>query len=963
MEREEPTKDLLEGLNPGQRQAVTHGDGPLLVVAGAGTGKTQVITRRMAYLIQQGKAKPTELLALTFTEKAAREMAERLYDLIGWESFSVPVLTFNAFGAELLGRFGTHIGRSTRGGLINDTQKLLLIKQRLDEVKLRYYTTAPDMIELLQRVVSYIGKLQNAGVNATTYNDFVQKLKPSEQYHPADILEQQDLAALYNLYEQAKTDTGTYDYYDQLAIPLAILRERPNLAQRLATAYRYVLVDEYQDTSPVQDALLREFISPNGNLFAVGDDDQAVYGFRGADINNILGFTEHFKVAKPLALVENYRSGQPILDAAYRLIRHNDPERLEAKLGLDKRLKAQTKDASVSFVSFGTAVDEQTAVVEAVAAKLAQGQPAAGLAVLARSNAVLRGYAKALGARQIPFAISTEMNIFEQREIINLWYLLEWIGGRARDEAISHVILGPFVGWSAAQLRSVVARANDDLSDIETALREVAPKDKDAAELIERLDRWRGWAAEQPVSQLGYRLVFETGVAESWIAQSQASQRLVRVFEDLQRLLTHMQDYETIELDPTLAGYLANFPAPPGLQVHETLGESEGVQLLTVHAAKGLEFDCVWVVGCVARAWSPPTSSGLEVPAELLSASDLPPEHEERRLMYVAVTRAKRELQISAPTQSPGGQRLALTPLINEVLGEAPVLEPSSQKSSGIDVSLQKLQRFYPLQAQLPPRLPFETTDGWLELGVGDLERYDLSPHDFYLQQVLAISRPFGPQLAFGAAVHATIQAYFEAKLQGQELSAAELSLILDERWSDRGYDSRSLAEAARERAHTAIRDWLGRQKHATGAVTASELPIKLEIPEAKLRLRGRIDALFSLTDGVEVRDFKTGSLRDADKIAAKAKNSFQLRTYALALKELSGQAPAQVTLDYVVTGVEGSAQLTPRILANHREKLAALAERIRQRDFDPGPASAFKPSEAFKYYGEAEDDVEAVDA
>jgi DNA helicase-2/ATP-dependent DNA helicase PcrA len=246
---------LLEGLNEEQRQAVVHGEGPLLVVAGAGTGKTQVITRRIAYLIETKAAEPGEVLALTFTEKAAREMAERLYDLIGWQSFQVPVMTFNAFGAELLGRYASHIGRSIRGGLINETQKTLLLKQRFDQVELEYYGIQPDLIEFLERIVNYIGKLQNAGITPDAYEQYVETITADPgDLHPADVLEQTDLAKLYRLYEDVKFETGTFDYHDQLALPLRILHERPNLAERLAKQFKYVLVDEYQDTSPLQDA-------------------------------------------------------------------------------------------------------------------------------------------------------------------------------------------------------------------------------------------------------------------------------------------------------------------------------------------------------------------------------------------------------------------------------------------------------------------------------------------------------------------------------------------------------------------------------------------------------------------------------------------------------------------------------------------------------------------------------------
>jgi DNA helicase-2/ATP-dependent DNA helicase PcrA len=954
--------DLLADLNPEQRRAAEHGDGPLLVVAGAGTGKTRVIAHRIAQLIATGRAKPAEILALTFTEKAAREMAERLYDLIGWQSFTVPVLTFNAFGAELLGRYGNHIGRATHGGLINDTQKLLLLRQRLDDISLEYYGLQTDINDLLERVISYIGRLQNAGVTSGDYQGFVDELdRDPRDRHAADIAEQRDLAAFYQLYEKIKIETGTYDYHDQLAIPLRVLEAKPNVAKRLNKLYRYLLVDEYQDTSPVQDALLRRIVPPNGNIFAVGDDDQAIYGFRGADIENILHFTEHFKVSKPVALIQNYRSGQPILDAAYRLIRHNDPERLEAKLGLDKKLTGQTQTATVAYIPYRTASDEHAAIVEAIDTRVAAGEVPAQIAVLARSNAMLRVYAKALRQRELPFAISTTVNVFEQRELINLWYLLEWVGHRASDEAITHLILGPFVGWTASQLRTVVERAKTDLSGLEPALRAVASEgDIATIELVAKLDSWRSWGAELPISQLSYKLVFETGVAERLVERGATEPRVVRVFEDLHRLLTQMQDYETVELDPTLAGYLATFPKPPQLEVSETIGDAEGIQLLTVHAAKGLEFETVYVVGVTAKSWSEQGNmSGLDIPVELAQPSELPAIHELRRLMYVAVTRAKKELYLSSPVETAAGQRQTPSPLLEELMAEPLATLEASSKEDKIEMSLNKLQRFYPLQAELPTHLPFERADGWIELAVGELERYEMSPHDFYLQKVLGIVQPFGPQLAFGTAVHGAIQTFYEARLRDEETTLEELTNRLDELWSDRGYGSRGMAETARQRAHQTIKRFRERELKRKTDIRATELAIRLEIPEAKLRLRGRIDATIMTPDGLEVRDFKTGGLKDPEQLVKKAKASFQLRTYALAIAELSGQPPAYVTLDYVVTGVEGQAELTERILVKHREKLVALAARLRARDFDPGTPSAFNPSAAFKYYGSEPDEGE----
>lgn len=943
-------------LNQAQRQAVEHGAGPALIVAGAGTGKTRVITQRIVRLIEEKAAGPGEVLALTFTEKAAREMAERLYDLVGWRSYQVPVMTFHAFGSELLGRYANHIGRSVRGGLLNATQKALLLQQHIDRVELSYYGPHTNIFEFLEGVVAYIGQLQNAGITPEQYQAHADGLvKQPGELHPQDISEQQDLSRLYSLYEAIKAETGTFDYNDQLQIPLHILQQKPNLAERLANQYRYVLVDEYQDTNTLQDELLRSFMKPQGNLFVVGDDDQAIYAFRGAQINNILSFVDHFKVKQPLALTENYRSGQEILDAAYRLIKHNDPDRLEAKLGLDKRLTAQRQGSSASFAPYRSPAEETSGVVAALAADLESGSAPQTLAVLAATHAPLKQVAKGLRARGIPFALSTQANIFEQPELNQLWYLLEWIGWRADAESIAHVMLSRFVGWTAERYRQLLLSAQEDLTDVEDQLRAAAASDPAVAKVAAQLDQWRAWALELPVSQLVYRLFFETGLSDQLIKQAADHPRMVRVFEDLGQLLTQMQDYETVARDLTLTGYLKTFPKPPAIEVAEPLGDSEGVQLLTVHASKGLEFDTVYVVGCTQRSWSPKRPSGWELPPALVDALELPAEHELRRLMYVAVTRAKQRLILSAATHTAGGVRQTVSPFIAELLGESVAV--ATGKAAGVpamDQALHKLQRHYPLRQESQDKLPFETADGWLELGVGALGSYDFCPYDFYLEKVLAIRQPFGPQLAFGVALHAAIQAYYQGKLRGEKVAAVELAARLDEQWSDRGYGSRAQAEQAHTAAHQALKSFIAREGTADRRVLGSELPIKLEIPEAKLRLSGRIDAFFEAEAGVELRDFKTGRKTDAEALVRTAKNSFQLRTYALAYQEMTGTAPAAVTLDYVVTGVEGRAELSATILRNHRAKLITLAEQIRARNFAPKPSNVHQCA-AIRYYGTGE--------
>lgn len=954
--------DILDGLNPEQRLAAEHDSGPMLVVAGAGTGKTQVITRRIAYLIASGKAKPNEVLALTFTDRAAREMEERLHGLIGWQSFQVPVMTFHAFGGELLARYGSYIGRSTRGGLLNDTQKALLLMEHLDEVELQYYSPGAAVFEFVEDIVKYIGQLQNAAVTPAMYHEYVQHIKGHEpDLHPRDVDEQKDLQRLYELYESLKESVGAYDFHDQLSLPLEILRKQPNIAQRLRHEYRYVLVDEYQDTNAVQDQLLREIVGRSGNIFAVGDDDQAIYGFRGAEIGNILSFADHFELAQPVALIRNYRSGQPILDAAYRLIRHNDPQRLEVKLGINKRLIGLHDEARVQYKAYGTAADEQQGTVEAIEQRLKNGDEAAGIAVLCATHAPLKLLAKHLRSRGIPYSLSTAVNIFEQPELLSLWYLLLWINRSANDEAMSHVLLGPYFKWSHRNYALLKAKADAEMVGLEEALAllDIAP----AREIASQLADWRNYALGESVTRLVYRLVFESDVGERWRGLALVSGRMVQVFEDLGRWLEHMQDFESVTDDPGVAHYLSMFPRPPQLEIVEPVGDASGVSLLTVHAAKGLEYESVYLIGCTQRSWSKTAVMGRKIPPALLQNEELSPEHEYRRLFYVALTRARTDMVVSSATKTSSGSRQLTTPFVEETFGDASN-DPAVHTHTGekFELLMSKIQQYYPLkslQDEVRPR--YIKADGWIELGVTALAQYDYCPFEFYVTYGLGLVQPIGPQLSFGTALHRVFELYYRAAMAGQAHAEEYWQAMLDEQWSYKGYEQRTFAEADLRLAHDTLSRFLVREGAAARRVVGVEVPIRLELPEAKLRLRGKIDAIFESSEGISLRDYKTGRTKtDTDKLAKAAKDNFQLRTYALAYAEF--EAPvSEVVLDYVVTDTEGIATLSPAIMRNHRAKLIGLAEKIRRQEFAPA-ASAVHQCSALMYYGSGETDDLAIE-
>lgn len=950
----------LRDLNPQQLAAVNHGQGPALVVAGAGTGKTRVITYRIANLIGTGQAKPEEILALTFTEKAAGEMLDRLDGLIGWQAHRVSVMTFHAFGGQLLQRYGHHGGYSTRGEIIPDIAKLILLKQKLNQIKLSYYGPQQDIIDFLQQQLDYIHVLQNADISVDDYSAYIERLDQEKVNHPLDLAEARDRLALYRLYEHLKQEQGVIDYHDQIALPLRLLEEKPNLVKRLRDQYRFVLVDEYQDTNGAQDALLRSFIPPDGNIFAVGDDDQAIYGFRGARLSNILQFAEHYKIGKPFVLTQNFRSTQEILDAAYAMIKNNNPDRLEAKLGIDKHLKGQGEGIRPLFKGYEESSSEYKSITAELEERITSGQQAENIAVLATGHATLRNIARVMQAEGVPYRLSSTVNIFEQPEVRQLWYLCKWIMLGADDETVTNLLLGPFFGWTPTQVREIAELSRKELQSMEAVL--LAAKNKPQAKTaISNLMAWREWAKESGVSHFIYRLVFETGISRRWITEAENTPRMVKVFEDLQLWLKHSQQYEHVALDPTVAGYMASFPKPPEIESDEVTGDEHGVALLTIHASKGLEFETVYIINNTETAWShSATGRKVELPSELKSNDiDLPPEHERRRLLYVAMTRAKSELIISAPHYQSGGRVRKLNPLLKEVFTNEDLRPPLEvEKQDRLNKTLNKLHQFSSrIEQWSPERLPFETPEGWLELSVTDLDKYQRCPYEFYLEKVLKIRTPVGPQIQFGSLLHSLFNEYYLSRLSGEELQLSELLQRLSQRWSNHGYRTVEESEIDFQRAQVTLNSFYTREQKSNRKLLFSEEKFSLSIPEAKLKLRGKIDAAFEIEEGVEVRDFKTGRKRDEDKLSEEAKKSLQLRTYSLALQEMTGRAPARVVLDYIVSGVEGVAELSPRILANHRMKLAEISDKIRNCQFEPS-SDMFHECAAYKYWGTGESDA-----
>jgi DNA helicase-2/ATP-dependent DNA helicase PcrA len=433
---------LLAGLNAEQRRAVTHGDGPLLVVAGAGTGKTQVITRRIAWLIGSRRARPSEILALTFTDKAAAEMQLRVDQLVPYGYTDATVATFHAFGDRLIRDHALELGLPTDVRVLSRPEVVIFLREHLFDFELDRYRPLGDPTRFLDALASYFSRLKDEDVSASTYLAYAERLVRDaedaetgsaaarsgggEQDGDAVLAQleaahrQLELARAFGRYQELLSTAGFLDFGDQVALALRLLRDSPAARAEVQARYRYVLVDEFQDTNRAQAELVALLAERHRNVTVVGDDDQAIYAFRGAAVGNILEFRERYRGARTVVLTRNYRSYSPVLDAGYRLIRHNDPDRLEVRVGIGKRLRAEREAEEalpVRVEAFASGSEEADWIAAETRRRIDAGLRPRDVAVLVRTNAAAEPILRSLNVAGIPWRFSGTTGLYARPEV------------------------------------------------------------------------------------------------------------------------------------------------------------------------------------------------------------------------------------------------------------------------------------------------------------------------------------------------------------------------------------------------------------------------------------------------------------------------------------------------------------------------------------------------------------------
>src|SRR5438132_90053 len=596
-----PVSDpLAKVLNPPQLEAVRHGEGPLLILAGAGSGKTRVLTHRIAYLMRERLARAPEILAVTFTNKAAGELRERVEKLVGPDSQRLWVATFHAAGARILRREAEALGLTRSFAIYDDADQLAEAKRATSDLGFDAGTARQHL--------SRIDRWKNAG------------LLPADVRVPEYDVPGKTALKVYQRYQSALQASNAVDFGDLIVRIAELFHKRPDILNMYAERFRHILVDEFQDTNPAQYHLLRLLASVHGNLCVVGDDDQAIYRWRGAEVDNILDFPKHFKGTKVVRLEQNYRSSGRILAAAHAIIEKNE-RRAEKKLWT-----AAGEGEKVRVFVAEDERDEGGRVASDLYAGNARGTSYAEMAVFYRANAQSRALEDALRARRIPYRVVRGRSFYDRAEVKDIAAYLRLCINPRSDGDLLRVINTPPRGIGDTTVEHLRASANrqglslwealssDDPEMPANARTKIAP----FKALIEKLRA--GVAEDDGAAAAIERVIAETGYA------------------DRLRL-----EGEEGRADTPLLGFLEQLALVGDA---DAASGGDRVSLMTLHAAKGLEFDAVWMTGLEERVF--PSSRSLGQTGPLASGEEDPAEMaEERRLCYVGMTRARKRLTLS----------------------------------------------------------------------------------------------------------------------------------------------------------------------------------------------------------------------------------------------------------------------------------------------------------------------------
>lgn len=968
---------MLADVNASQEKAISFGEGPLLIIAGAGTGKTTVLTRRIAWLIEQGHAQPEEILALTFTEKAATEMNDRVDQLMPLGYSEINISTFHAFAQKILQQHALDIGLPGDFRVLTETQAWMMMHKRLHEFELDYYRPMGNPSKFIHSLLKHFQKAKGEGITPETYLNHAQELRlstdtptkgkrkkkstpvavvPTEGTpDESEIRRIEEVANAYHRYQTMLLDQGYLDFGDLINYTVKLFQTRPKILKQYQEKFKYVLVDEFQDTDLAQYEMVKLVSHPSDNITVVGDDDQSIYKFRGASISNILKFKEDYSKAKEITLTDNYRSTQSILDMSYNFIQLNNPERLETRLKISKKLASHSEaSGEIKVLHAQTAYHEADMVADKITEHMLSGAfDYNDFAILVRANDHAEPFISELNKRGIPYIFVANKGLYKKPFVLDLLAYLKLLDNYHETENLFRVLNMKKFKIDSHDLITLSQTAKKKAWSLYEAIKQVPasitvsePSYRMLAELQILLDKHTGWATHMPVSELLVKILEDLQLSKDLATDTIQN---VENRSLLQQFYHKAQNFEAEADDKTLKAFLnsINLEMDAGntgeLAFDPNIGP-EAVKVMTVHSAKGLEFKCVFIVNMVeARFPSRDRREQIEIPTalvrEILSEGDV---HlmEERRLFYVAMTRAKQYLYLTWANDYGGSTVKKPSRFLVETQLESP-----EAKTPPTGTVVFKTNQQLPLPAKSPVIIP--ETFSWTSIS-----SFLKCPLEFKYKYLYQLPSPGNGYMSFGQTIHKSIELFSHLTVQMNSSTQSDLfgrgpdtkpqyppleklHRLYEENWVDDWYENKWDKDRFRQRGYRLLENYYNRITSLGIIPTETEKFFKMKLGDYKYV--GKIDCLYQNPDGTfNIVDYKT-SAKARTKLEKVEKK--QLLAYQWAAQEFLKRKVKSMSywdLEDLNNVIEftGTAMEIEQVKAEFLENILEIVETIKTDNF-----------------------------
>ncbi|MFA6423223.1 MAG: ATP-dependent DNA helicase [Patescibacteria group bacterium] len=903
-------ENILSKLNQEQLQSVTHKNGPLLIVAGAGTGKTSVITKRIAWLIEQKLALPNEILALTFTDKAAGEMENRALELLPYGSLDIWISTFHSFGDRIIKDNAMSLGFSSDYQVFSKPEEILFFKDNIFKLGLDKFLPLGNPTKHIESILDLFSRLKDEDISPKKFKEFAQS-KDDEK-----LLE---LSNIYEKFTKLMRQESKIDFGDQIYLSLELLRSNKDILHTYRKQFKYILLDEFQDTNHSQYQLIKLLLNNQKNITVVADDDQSIYRFRGAAISNVLDFNKDFPEAKLITLTQNYRSTKQILSSAYKLIQHNNPYRLEYEQKINKKLEATKLGKKPTIIKCENGSIEADTVAEIIKNSIKNiGYEYKDFAILVRANSQAEIFLQTLDFELIPYHFSGKSGLYNLPEIRLIINFLKALTNDDDNLSIYHLATSEIFEIKTNEIIPIMSYSKKSNIPLKNILQDIMQKKKFAKidsilyakieNLLNYIKKYQDMIPDYSIGQLVYSFLNESGYLKKLMKfQSPESEAKIsnisHFFESIiKRFETSSpEDRSAIKFINNLELLIESGENPATSQASP---DDNVVKILTIHSAKGLEFKVVFMVSLTSdRFPSKNRSEALPVPEELIHET-LPTGdyhmQEERRLFYVGITRAKEELYFSMSKKYHDNIREKKpSQFIIEAMDEIDSTALTHSKNSE-----EVLKRYIKKEAEAKTIIKY-SPDKAMILNPHQIDDYLTCPLKFKYVHILQIPVSTSHQISFGNAIHKTIEFFLKQKIKKNIPTIEEIYTSFENNWINEGYITREHEQKRFNEGKQAITNFYNSEKNNPNIPTAVEKSFSFKYND-QLTIKGRFDLIYQQNNEVEIKDFKTSNVDTEEDALKNAQKNRPFAIYSLAIKKILNVTP-KLTMHFINKSLEVS--------------------------------------------------------